>query len=111
MIYLWLTVIAIGVTTFLYRASFIFFQDLLRLPGWLEVPLRFVPAAALTAIIVPELLVRNGAVAIQWQNERLLAGLVATAVALWSKSVTLTLVIGMAALYLFQYFLVGSLHG
>lgn len=99
---LWFTIIIIGAITFLYRASFIFFLEALRFPAWMEVPLRFVPAAALTAIIVPELLVRNGTLALDWQNERLLAGLVATVVALWTRSVMLTLVVGMAALYVLQ---------
>lgn len=100
---LWITIISIGLVTFAYRASFIFFLEALRFPAWVQRPLRFVPVAALTAIIVPELLVRHGSIAMNWQNERLLAGLVAIGVAWWTKNVFLTLIVGMGILYLLQY--------
>ena len=92
---LWLTILVIGLVTFLYRFAFIFFLDYLRLPPWLARPLRFVPVAALTAIIVPELFVRNNVIALHWQNERLLAGLLAMLIAWWTHNVVLTIVLGM----------------
>lgn len=100
---LWGIFFVIGAITFAYRASFIFFLGKLQLPGWLQRALRFVPVAALTAIIVPELFVRNGAIWVSWQNERLLAGLLAAAVAWWTKNILLTLLLGMGALYLLQW--------
>ena len=74
---------------------------------WLQQALRFVPVAALTALVVPELLVRNGALLISLQNERLVAGLVAVVVAWWTKNILLTLVLGMALLYGTQW-LIGA---
>lgn len=100
---LWAALVLIGVITFLYRAAFIFFLGALRLPHWLQQSLRFVPVAALTAIVVPELLVRDNGLAITWQNERLLAGLIAIGVAWWSGNTLLTLLLGMIALYLLQW--------
>ena len=81
MLQLWLTLVLIGLITFAYRFAFIFALERLRLPGWIGQVLRFVPVAALTAIIVPELLVRNGVVQVTWQNERLVAGIVAIVIA------------------------------
>ena len=104
---LWLTLVIIGLITFAYRASFIFFVDKLQLPLWLQQALRFVPVVALTALVVPELLVRNGALLISLQNERLVAGLVAVVVAWWTKNILLTLVLGMALLYGTQW-LIGA---
>lgn len=103
MILLWIALLIIGVVTFAYRASFIFFLEQLQLSTWLQQALRFVPVAALTAITVPELLVRNGVIAVGWQNERLVAGIMAACVAWWTKNIVLTLVIGMGALYLLQW--------
>lgn len=100
---LWIALIVIGIITFLYRAAFIFFMEALRIPDWLQQPLRFVPVAALTAIIVPELLTRNDMLVATWQNERLLAGLVAIGIAWWSRNILLTLGVGMASLYLLQW--------
>ncbi len=105
MITLWLSLIIIGAITFAYRASFIFFVGKIQLPAWLQQALRFVPVAALTALVVPELLVRNGVLALSWQNERLIAGLVAVAVAWWTRNIVLTLVLGMAVLYGFRWLL------
>ena len=102
---LWLTLLVIGLVTFGYRFAFIFFLDYLRLPAWLARPLRFVPIAALTAIIVPELFVRNNVVAVSWSNERLLAGLIAIGVAWWTRNTLLTIGLGMAALYGLQWLL------
>lgn len=65
--------------------------------------LRFVPVAALTAIVVPELLVRNGAVQFTWQNERLVAGVVAGLIAWRTQNVLLTIILGMVCLYSLQW--------
>lgn len=100
---LWLTLLAIGLVTFAYRFVFIFFLNEIRLPNWLARPLRFVPVAALTAIIVPELFVRNNVLTLSWQNERLLAGILAMLVAWWTRNVLLTIGLGMAALYGLQW--------
>ncbi len=102
---IWLTIIGVGLVTFVYRAAFLFFLTALNFPQWARQILRFVPAAALTALIVPELLMRSGTLAFTWQNERLLAGLIAIAIALWTRSVGLTLAVGMVTLYLLQQLL------
>lgn len=103
MMTLWLTLIAIGVITFAYRFSFIFFLERIRLPLWVDRPLRFVPVAALTAIIVPELLVPSGQLDLSWQNERLLAGALAALVAWRTHNVLLTIGLGMLCLYSLQW--------
>lgn len=103
MIPLWLTLVLIGLITFGYRFSFIFFLERLRLPSWVGQVLRFVPVAALTAITVPELLVRSGAIHFSWQNGRLVAGVVAILIAWRTQNVLLTIVVGMACLYAMQW--------
>ena len=103
MIQLWLTLVLIGLITFAYRFSFIFFLERIRLPSWIGQVLRFVPVAALTAITVPELLVRSGTVHFAWQNARLVAGVVAILIAWRTQNVLLTIVLGMACLYGLQW--------
>lgn len=105
MLQLWLTLVAIGFITFAYRFSFIFFLERIRLPSWIGQVLRFVPVAALTAIIVPELLLRNGIFQFTWQNERLVAGIVAIVIAWRTHNVLLTIVLGMVCLYGVQWLL------
>jgi branched-subunit amino acid transport protein len=103
MMMLWGTLVLIGLITFAYRFSLIFFLERIRLPAWVSQALRFVPIAALTAITVPELLAYSGAIEISWQNERLVAGLVAMVVAWRTKNVFLTIGLGMLCLYGLQW--------
>lgn len=99
----WGTLLLIGVLTFAYRFALIFFLARIALPPWIGAALRFVPIAALTALTVPELLAPGGTIAVTWQNERLLAGLLAMAVAWRTKNVFLTIGLGMISLYCLQW--------
>lgn len=101
----WIAVIVIGLITFAYRFSFVFFAEHIKLPAELKRALRFVPIAALTAIIVPEVLLRNESIDLTLTNSRMLAAIVAVVIAWRTKNVLWTIVIGMGTLWLFQLFL------
>jgi branched-subunit amino acid transport protein len=100
---LWASIVVIGAITFTYRWSFVFLFERLAIPDWLRNALRFVPIAALTAIILPELLIARGALNTDLLNTRLLAGLIAAAVAWRTRNVLLTIVIGMASLWALEW--------
>lgn len=102
---LWLTIIGMGVITFLIRLSFIALSDRLSVPDVVQRGLRYVPVAVLAAIIAPAMLQPNDVLDISLSNFHLLAGLVAIAVAWRTQNVIWTVVSGMLALWLFQYFL------
>jgi branched-subunit amino acid transport protein len=59
----------------------------------------------LSAIIFPELFLRNGEWALSLDNYRLLAGLSAILVAWFSKNTLITIIAGMVVLFLLQFFL------
>lgn len=99
----WLTIVGVGAITFLLRASFIVFADPQRFPRRFRQALAFVPPAVLAAIVAPGLLMPHGAFDLSWDNARWLAGLVAIGVAARTRSVLLTVVSGMAALWLVQW--------
>jgi branched-subunit amino acid transport protein len=69
--------------------------------------LRFVPAAVLSAIILPEVVQPAGVLDLSLGNERLLAGLVAVVVAWYTRNVLWTIGAGMVTLWLVQYFFIG----
>ena len=102
---LWITILIAGILTFATRYSLIFLLDRVRMPDWFRRSLRFVPAAVLSAIILPELTSPKGTLFISWRNAQLLAGLVAILVAWRTKNVLLTILAGMAALFLLQFVL------
>lgn len=105
---LWFTILGAGAVTFALRLSFIVLLGRIEIPPFLERALQFVPAAVLTAVVVPLLLYQNGAPEILLGNERLLAGLVAAAICWRTRNVPLTLVGGMATLWTLQAVGIGA---
>ena len=57
---LWLIFILIGLATTLPRASFIVLGNRVTLPSVLQRALRYAPAAALAALVVPDLVLVAG---------------------------------------------------
>jgi len=86
-----------GAATYLIRLSFIALEGRMNLPLWFRSALPYVPAAMLTALIAPDLLMHEGALASP-DNPRLLAGIVAIVIARVTKSAMWTIVGGMAVL-------------
>ena len=100
---LWLIVLGMSAVSFGQRASFLLLPERVQLPELLKRALRYVPAAVLTAIWAPELLLQKGVLDLALGNERLLAGIVAIAIA-WRYRVTFgTIVAGLAVLHLFDW--------
>ncbi len=87
-----------GLATFLIRLSFIAVEGRVRLPAWFRTALQFVPAAMLSALIAPDLLMRGGAHYVSPLNARLVAGLVAIVIAARTRSIGWTIIGGMVTL-------------
>ena len=91
---LWLTLIGMALVTFALRAAFLVLPPGIELPALFRRALRYVPAAVLTAIWAPEVLVKN---------EQLRAGVVAIAVAWRWRMTFATIIAGLAALHFFAW--------
>ena len=87
-----------GAFTLATRLSFIYLQGRWRPPETMQRMLRFVPAAVLSAIIAPELLLHSGALDLSRQNSRLIAGIVAILVAWWTRNTLVTILVGFGCL-------------
>ena len=98
---LWLAVLLAGALTFAIRLSFIGAAGRVGVPAWFERMLRFVPVAALTALIWPDLLITQGALSLG--EPRLLAGLLAALIAWRTRNVLATIGGGMLALWAMQW--------
>ena len=99
---IWLIMLLGGLITFGMRFSFVYLLGRYEIPQTMRRALHYVPPAVLSAIIFPELFLREGYLDLSLGNSRLLAGLVAIAIAAWTKNSLLTILAGMAALVLFQ---------
>lgn len=101
---LWVILLAAGLLTYAMRLSFILLWGKIELPAWLQRSLRFVPPAVLTAIFFPELVLPGGKFDLSLGNARLIAGTLAALVAWRTRNIVLTILVGMGALLLIQYF-------
>lgn len=96
------TMAGCGLVTFLIRYSFIAGGRRLSLDDRFQRLLRYVPPAVLSALIAPEILVRQGHLDLDPANPRLWAGTVAIVVALVTRNVLGTIAAGMATLWILQ---------
>jgi branched-subunit amino acid transport protein len=102
---IWLVMLLGGLITFCMRFSLIYLFGRFEVPETIRKALHYVPPAVLSAIIFPELFLRDGALNLSFDNTSLLAGLVAILVAWFSKNTLVTIIAGMLALFLLQFFL------
>lgn len=101
---LWGLVLAIAVGTLAARVSFVvLFGRIDRVPPGVERVLSFVAPAALAALVLPGLVLVDGAVSISAGNERLLAGGAGALVAWRTENLLATVVVGMAVLWALQF--------
>lgn len=97
-----IAIIGMGLITYALRLSLFLLPERVILPPWLLRSLRYVPAAVLSAIILPELLLSNGTLDVSLSNDRLLAGIVAIIVAWRVRNVFVVVAAGMVILWLLQ---------
>ncbi len=100
---LWITMLAAGAITFAIRLSFIGAAGRFDAPVWFIRLLRFVPVAALSALVWPDLLVGDNLVITT--QPRLYAGLAAALIAWRTRNVMFTIAGGMLSLWLVQWLL------
>ena len=90
-----------GIGTFFMRASFLLAAHrLANVPEGVQRMLRQIPPAALAALVIPAMLRPEGDLDL-WQPE-LAAGALAAAVCWRTKSISATLAVGMAMLFLLR---------
>lgn len=98
----WFFIIALFFATYLARAPFIVLSGRYELPTLIRRGLRYVPAAALTAVFVPPLAMPAGAADLSPDNLRLVAGTIAFVVAWKTRSALLPIGAGWLALVVLE---------
>jgi branched-subunit amino acid transport protein len=100
----WAVIVIVGTLNYLSRLSFIALFARIEMPAVAARALRFVPAAMLTAIVVPAVVfAAPGTLAFSYTNPRLVAALVAAVVAWRTRNAVATMGVGMVALWLVQW--------
>jgi len=102
---LWAVILVVGALNYLSRLSFIAFFARRTMPPMLARALRYVPAAMLTALVLPMVVDVSPTGAISWSIAKVAAATLAAVVAYFAKSSPKTLIVGMSALWILQWLL------
>lgn len=89
-------ILGLAGVTVLTRCFFFILDRPWSLPAWAHRALQYAPAAALAAVVLPEVVLDQGVLIATWRDARPYAALVGAAVYFWRHSVLLTLLAGMA---------------
>lgn len=90
-------IIGAAIVTFLPRVLPLMLLSRMELPGWAMRWLHYVPVAVMAALVGQELLLQDGELALL-HNPKLLAALPAVIVAIVTRSLLGTVVVGIAAM-------------
>ncbi len=95
---LWMLSVIIGlsVVTVVARSFFFLSNRDWQLPHWAQRGLQYAPIAALSAVVVPEIVMSQGALITTWQDARLFAAAAGVAIYFAKRDVLLTIIGGMA---------------
>ncbi|MBE2261441.1 MAG: AzlD domain-containing protein [Burkholderiaceae bacterium] len=93
-------ILGLGAVSVLTRCFFFLSDRPWHLPHWAQRGLQYAPIAALSAVIVPEIVMANGALIATWQDARLYAAAAGAGFYFWRRgqgqAVLGTIVVGMA---------------
>ena len=95
---LWTLAVIVGLAlvTVLTRSFFFISSKNWQLPHWAQRGLQYAPIAALSALVVPEIITVQGVLISTWQDARLFSAVVGAAVYFWRRDVLFTIIAGMA---------------
>ena len=95
---LWTLAVIVGLAlvTVLTRSFFFISSKNWQLPHWVQRGLQYAPIAALSAVVVPEIVTVQGTLITTWQDARLFAAAMGAGVYFWRRDVLLTILAGMA---------------
>lgn len=102
-----LLIMGMAVVTFAVRYPVLMLIGKLPMPDGLFRALKYVPAAVLTAIIVPGMLMPEGTIDISLTNTYLIAGIASGVVAWRTKNVLVTIIVGMALFLILRFVIIG----
>ena len=95
---LWMfgVIMGLSVVTVVARSFFFLSNQDWQLPHWAQRGLQYAPIAALSAVIVPEIVMSQGVLITTWQDARLFAAAAGMAIYFTKRDVLLTIIGGMA---------------
>lgn len=90
------TIIGMACVTVITRSFFYISSKPWKLPAWAQRGLHYAPIAALSAVIIPEIVMTQGHLIATWKDARLFAVAAGVLWFYWRKGVLGTIIVGMA---------------
>ena len=90
------TIVALGAITVITRGFFFLSERDWTLPHWAQRGLQYAPIAALSAVVIPEIVMTNGVMIQTWMDARLFAAAAGVAWFFRQRGVLGTILVGMA---------------
>ena len=98
--WIYVLIAGLGGVTVVTRCFFFMVDQELPFPAWADRGLRYAPIAALSAVVIPEIVVKHGALISDWRDARIYAAAVGAAFYFWRRgqgqAVLGTILVGMA---------------
>ena len=91
-----LVIAGLAVVTVVTRSFFFLSNKPWHLPHWAQRGLQYAPIAALSAVVVPEIVMSQGQLITTWQDARLFAAAAGALIYFAKRNVLLTILGGMA---------------
>jgi len=92
---IWILIIGMTAVTSVTRAFFLFAGERVNLPERVQRALRYAPAAALAAVVIPDVLWWHNQLSFSWRNYQLLAATAGLLWFVWRRSMIETIGVGM----------------
>lgn len=99
---IWLLIGLLALSTVISRSVIPLFFPNIMLPPWLEKGLVYAPISALAAVVVPEVVLNQGAVDLSWHNPQLIAAIGGVACFFLVRHILVTVFVGMLLLVLLR---------
>ena len=91
-----LVIVGLAIVTVVSRGFFLVSSMPWQLPHWAQRGLQYAPIAALSAVVVPEIVMSQGQLIGTWQDARLFAAAAGVAIYYAKRNVLMTILGGMA---------------
>lgn len=99
---IWLTIAGLTLVTVVTRNAFLVLGHKISMPERVQHALRYAPACALVALIVPEVVLQSGTLALTFSNPKLVASVVAVATLMVTRRAVAAIALGMLAFTLIR---------
>jgi branched-subunit amino acid transport protein len=90
------TILGLACVTVITRSFFFISRKDFKLPAWAELGLQYAPIAALSAVIVPEIIITQGELITTIKDARIYGAIAGAAVFYWRRNTLACIAAGMA---------------